>query len=374
MTGHIRERNGAFEIRAFLGLDPANGKRRYATRTHRGGKREAQRALAALVVEIESGKKTKTGSTVGDLVEAWFAAAAPGFSPKTVKETKGYIDRHLLPDLGALPLRRLRPADLDQYYLRLSASGAKGGGRLAPGTVKRIHGILRRALQQGVRWEWIGVNPAASSTPPRVPVSRITPPSTDGVARLFEFAQKTDPDFAVFLLVAAITGARRSELVALRWPDLSVDGPGAAVVVIGRGVVDGPDGLVEKDTKTHQVRRLSLDATTANRLRDHRMVVTERAAKADMTMTKDGFVFSHDPCSAEPWYPDSVSRKFRKLCKQAGLVGVRLHDLRHYVATQLIAQGVDVRNVRQDSGLTQQAFAKTFGFAIDTIFCARHDS
>ena len=345
MQGHVRARNGHFEIRAFLGVDPRTGKSRYTTRTVRGGKREAQRALGALIGEIESGKATKTASTVGNLLEAWFEAASAGFSPKTVKETRGYMDRQLLPDLGALPLRRLKTADLDHYYARLSVTGAVDGGPLAPGTVKRIHGILRRALQQGVRWDWIGANPAASSTPPRVPAPRLTPPSTAGVARLFEFAQRSDPDFAVFLLVAAVTGARRSELIALRWPDLSIDGPGAAVVVIGRGVVSGPNGLVEKDTKTHQVRRLSLDATTAARLRDHRRSMTERATACGASVNADGFVFSHDPRAAEPWYPDSVSRQFRRLRTKSGLDGVRLHDLRHYVATQLITAGVDVRTV-----------------------------
>ena len=86
MQGHVRARNGHFEIRAFLGVDPRTGKSRYTTRTVRGGKREAQRALGALIGEIESGKATKTASTVGDLLEAWFEAASGGISPKTVKE------------------------------------------------------------------------------------------------------------------------------------------------------------------------------------------------------------------------------------------------------------------------------------------------
>ena len=131
VTGHLRERNGGYEIRVFLGLDPMTGKRRYATRTVRGGKREAERALAALVVDIESGKTTRTASTVGALLEAWLEAVAANFSPKTARETRGYTDRQLLPDLESLPLRRLRSADLDRYYARLSAN--RGKHRRPPG-------------------------------------------------------------------------------------------------------------------------------------------------------------------------------------------------------------------------------------------------
>ena len=59
----------------------------------------------------------------------------------------------------------------------------------------------------------------------------------------------------------------------------------------------------------------------------------------------DAFVFSHAVDGAEPWRPDSTTRAFARLCRRAGVHGVRLHDLRHYVATRLLAGGVDVRTV-----------------------------
>ena len=72
-----------------------------------------------------------------------------------------------MPALGSRRLAKLKPADLDAFYRRLLTSGGSGGRPLAPGTVKRIHGILRRALNQGVKWGWIGINPATATTPPR---------------------------------------------------------------------------------------------------------------------------------------------------------------------------------------------------------------
>lgn len=341
VKGFMQQRGSGWELRVFLGRDPDTGKRRYASKTVRGTKREAQSALAAMVAEVERGTAATSRETVGGLLERWFEHAAPDFSPKTVRETRGVLDRYLVPDLGSVPLAKLRADDLDRYYRRLRERGATGRP-LAPATIKRIHGILRRALTQGVRWGWIPSNPAAAATPPRVPVSDIKPPSPAQLSRLFTAAMESDPELATFIVTAAATGARRSELLALRWRDVDLV---ARSIAIERAIVIGVDGPVEKDTKTHSARRVAIDASTAEALALHRRLAEERAATFDSTLGADAFVFSPHPVGAEPWFPDSVSRSFTRLCKQVGCAGVRLHDLRHYVATQLLAAGVDVRTV-----------------------------
>ena len=342
MKGFMRQRADSWELRVYLGSDPVTGKQRYASRTVRGGKRAAQRVLAEMVTEAERGLLVRTNATAGELIEAWFEQATRDFSPKTVKETRGFIDRNLLPAIGAVPLSRLKASDLDRLYRRLQSSGAVDGGGLSPATVRRIHGILRRALAQGVKWGWIGVNPAAATSPPRVPQSEIKPPSGADLARVLKRASDSSPELACFLVLAAATGARRSELVALRWDDVDLaDG----VVRIERGVVMGPDGLVEKGTKTHAARRVALDDRTVEIIRAHRARMTERAVMCRVELADDSFVFSNAVDCSEPWYPDSVSRGFKRLCVEEGLPDVRLHDLRHFVASQLLSAGVDVRTV-----------------------------
>ncbi len=342
MKGFMRQRGASWELRVYLGLDPVTGKKRYATKTVRGGKRLAQTALAEMITEAERGMMARTTATVGELLDAWFDFAAPDFSPKTVKETRGYIDRSLMPALGSRRLAKLKPADLDAFYRRLLASGGAGGRPLAPATVRRIHGILRRALNQGVKWGWLGINPAVATTPPRVPVSDIAPPSADDLGRVLRRAESESPDLSCYLVLAAATGARRSELIALRWSDVDLDG---ATVSIERGIVNGPNGLVEKGTKTHSARRVSVDARTASVLAEHRERVAHRAAACRVSIAPDAFVFSNTVDGTAPWFPDSVSRSFKRLCAKEGVPDVRLHDLRHFVATQLLSAGVDVRTV-----------------------------
>lgn len=342
MKGSMRQRGSSWELRVYLGADPVSGKQRYATKTVCAGKREAQRLLNEMVVEAERGLSARTTATVGELLDRWLELARVDFSPKTTREVSGYIERNLRPALGDVRLTKLTARSLDRYYQQLREGGGRNGRPLAPGTIRRIHGIVRRALAQGVKWGWLGVNPAASASPPRVPAPEINPPTPDELVRLQAAITAEDPELGVFVRLSAMTGARRSEMLALRWLDIDL---ALAVATISRGIVMGPDGLVEKDTKTHQSRRVALDGSTVDALAEHRVVADDRASICGTQLVDDAFVFSADVEGREPWYPDSVSRRFRDSCRKVGLEGVRLHDLRHYVATRLLTAGVDVRTV-----------------------------
>jgi len=342
VTGFMRQRGSSWQLIVHAGRDPVTGKKRYVSRTVKGTKREAQRALAALVTQIGHGVPADTATTVSQLLDAWFAQARTDFSPSTVRESNGIIERYLKPGLGEARLDRLRVPQIDTYYRRLLDGSANHGRPLGPATIRRLHGILRRALGQAVRWGWIAHNYAADASPPRIHAPEVRPPTPAEVARLFRLASGDDPTLATFVILAAATGARRSELVALRWSDIDI---GRASMTIRHGIVLGPDGLVEKGTKTHAIRNVSLDPTTLAALLAHQARADELALAFGTTRSPGSFVFSIEPDGSSTVRPDSMSRAFRQLCAKAGVPGVRLHDLRHYVATQLLAGGVDVRTV-----------------------------
>ena len=343
MAGSMRQRGeNSWQLRVHAGRDPLTGRKRYVERTFHGTKREASKALSSLVVE--AGRLTPRAAREGTmtaLLNEWFEHAAQSFSPKTAAVVRGYLDSPIIPAIGSIPAARLTPAELDRFYRHLLTVGATREP-YAPATVRRVHGIIRRALSQGVRWGWLSHNPAVDASPPRVPLRELTPPTPDEVARLFRLAQESDPELAAFIVLAASSGARRGELVALRWRDLDLD---RGTLSIERGVVLVDGKLIEQGTKTHQSRRVTLDVGTVATLKEHKVRAAAHARVAGTGITEDSFVFSKAVDGSVPWRPDATTRDFRVLCNKAGVNGVRLHDLRHYVATRLLASGIDVRTV-----------------------------
>jgi integrase len=354
MAGSIRQRGKqSWEIRAFAGKDAETGKKRYVTRTVRGERREAEVALGRLLAEVDDGQHAVRAGTVGELCERWYSHAAPDLSPAVAAEYRRLLDKRILPRWSDTPLRRLRTADLDQWYAELRRSGAAGGNPLAPNTVMRSHAVLRRALAQGVKWGWLTVNPAANASPPRARKQQLDLPDPGDIAQLIEAAAKVNPSLPTYLRLAAATGARRGELCALRWKHVDLE---HRRLTIGRSIVEVGGELIEKDTKTHQVRKVSLDEETVAVLTAHRAASEELAGKCGATLSRSSFLFSHEVDFSTPWRPNYATLAFGRLRDELGLDGVKLHHLRHFSATQLLSAGIDIRTV---SGRLGHANAST---------------
>lgn len=353
MRGHMRQRGDVWELRVYVGRDPVTGRKKTLTRTFRGGKREAEETLSRLVTEAAGGGHAAQDATVGDLIDQWFEMAKPDLSPTTIRGYRRAIDSYIVPALGKVPLARLGTAQIDRFYTQLRSGGGSGGQPLAPATVRQAHAILRRALNQGVKWGWLATNPAQHASPPRVRRPQLGPPPPEDVMRLIDEASKEDPDFGCLLHVAATTGARRGELCGLRWRNVDLK---ALTMTISRSVVEGSKGVaVEKDTKTHAARHIALDADTAAVLTSQKRRMSERALASGTTLSDEAFVFSRSDASTS-LQPNDVTKDFIRVRHRIGLDSVRLHDLRHFAATRLLAAGVPVRTV---SGRLGHANAST---------------
>jgi len=137
------------------------------------------------------------------------------------------------------------------------------------------------------------------------------------------------------------TGARRGELCGLRWHNLDLD---TATVTLRTSIAQDGSRRWEKDTKTHQQRRVAVDADTVEVLTAHRARCAERADALGLELDASAFVFSLSPDGSTYLVPSSVSQRYRKLAERLKL-NSHLHQLRHYSATELITAGVDVRTV-----------------------------
>jgi len=334
----MRERSpGVWEVRAETGRDPITGRRRQVSRTVRGTKRDAERTLNALSAKADQGALVGTEATLKQLTDRWIAQVENDLSPTTVRGYRGLLDNRIIPALGTKQVHRIRTDELDRFYLALV-----NDEHLAPATVRQIHAVIRRAMRQAVRWGWISTNPAVNASPPRVPRAEITPPDVDQVMKLLAYANEVDPAFGRLLHLAATTGARRGELCAIRWRDIDAE---SQTLTISHSIVEIPGGLAEKDTKTHAARRIALDEGTLAVLSEQRAHVEHLAEAAEVELAADAYVFSPEPNGQRPWFPTTFTHRFEAVRKQLGLNHVRLHDLRHFAATRLIAAGVPVRTV-----------------------------
>jgi len=268
------------------------------------------------------------------------ASQAHWSSPTTIRVAHYKIERRIRPALGNVALSRLTADTLDRSYDAWEREG------LAPATVRSYHALLSSALHQGVRWHWIGSNPAEEATASSARGSQTSVPMPEEVSKLVSRAEEEDPVLATAIALAALTGARRGELVALRWSDVA---PDFSHLTISRSisVVDGV--TYEGPTKSHQIRRLALDELCVGVLRRHRAFQEKLSADADSPLVKDPFVLSYQAHAGTPVSGDTIAHRFQVLA--SGLnVSCRFHDLRHFSVTTVIAAGVDVRTVSTRHG------------------------
>jgi integrase len=323
-----------------------NGVRHQLTRRT---KREAQEAIAELVVEASRRngspaprrRRAGTSATVAEHLERWIEEHAAELAESTAIDYRRVIDTHLVPHIGDIQLVRLHQTDLNDLYKTLRSDG------LGTARIRRVHNCIAAALEQALQDDIVADNVARRARPPKVTQREIEPPTPEQVVRIVTIADEIRPGLAMFVHLAAVTGARRGELLALRWSDIAEDQRGITLTIsraisLGDGQPEIGKGLVEKDTKTHAVRRLRIDAGAVDALLEHRDWQIANAADCDVELVDNPRLFAADPDGERPWRPDSVSRWFNNAVQAAGLTGVRLHDLRHAAATQMLAAGVDV--------------------------------
>jgi integrase len=145
---------------------------------------------------------------------------------------------------------------------------------------------------------------------------------------------------ALYLWLAAVTGARRGELCDLQWADLDLD---RGVIHVAHSYLVLPGVKVRKDTKTHQDRRLAIDEITVTVLAERRQRAGEQLESMGVELPASAYVFAHDPLGAAPWQPNWVTKKVSEVAAAVGAI-MTVKSLRHYSASQLLAGGIDLRN------------------------------
>jgi integrase len=275
------------------------------------------------------------------------AVYAATVKPKTLAGYRHDIDHYIVPRMR---LQALRPAVISKLYRDLAEHGGRDGRVLSATTVSHIHRTLRKALAAAVDIEQLlAANPAARSKRPRN--SQAEPIQVWTAQQLGTFLTAAhDHRLFAFYRLAAYTGARRGELLYLRWEAINLD---AAEATFGGSTAVVRGQRVEGTTKGGRSRTISLDRDTVAVLREHRRQQVEERLAAGLAWTDtSGLIFVTR--WGEPLYPDTVTALMTKLIKRHNkpvtppakpLPHARLHDLRHLHATTLLLAGVPVHVV-----------------------------
>ncbi len=345
---------GVWRLRVVAGYRP-DGQPRQASRTVRGTRRTAQSALAKFVTDAEGGEAPLVGSmTVAAFLDRWMDHVRAHRQPDT---TRNYALRckRFTSELGTVRLDKLKSHHLDEAYRRWLQEG------LSPATIKSYHGVLSSALGQAVKWGLVSRSVAPLATLPTVERRHMTVPDVETVRLLINTAEAGDPVLSAAIMLAAVTGGRRGELLGLRWSDVKRD---QMVLEVQRSIKREEYGRVLRagPTKTHQNRRIALDPVTLAVIDIHRQRAEAWAAEAGVAVEADGYILTEDPTGRTPMAPDTLTHRFSRLVTRAGLAPLRFHDLRHSVATTLLDAGyslavVAARLGHRDPTITLRVYA-----------------
>lgn len=309
------------------------GQRRSASADTRAA---AERAGAQLLLELGGTIESRT-ATVAELLAV--TSVDRGWAATYAAEVDRVVS--VLPDeFTRRPARTVTPAVVAGLYRQLDS----------PHKARRLHEVLSAAYNRGMKLGVVASNPCALVDKPAAKRGKLTIPTDQQVVALLAAAETAPERLA--LRLAATLGIRRGEIVALQWGDVDTD---RATVIVRRSLSYTPDaGVIEGDTKTGYVahRVLDVDPTTADLLDAHRKTQADLADVAGLPVPL--WVMS-DTAGVTPWRPDRLTHVFANTRKAAGVAGVRLHDLRHYVATSMLLDGVAPHDVAHQLGHTSPA-------------------
>src|SRR5919201_1675898 len=252
------------------------------------------------------------------------------------------LRRHALPRFGHLRLHELRALDVQSFYGELLAGSAESPA-LSAGTVVNLHLVLTQAFGQAVRWQLLATNPVAGAQPPRPrrpPRLVVDPPL---LSRLLASVAGTRLEAPAG--IAAATGMRRGEILALRWEDLD---PELTIARVQRTLQPTQRGLVFEQPKTARSRRTVLLPAFLQPYLERQRIDQARRRARTAAWREHGLVI--DRGDGRPLNPDTLSAGWARHLRRRRLPPVRFHDLRHAHATLMLSQGVHPKVVSERLG------------------------
>ncbi len=330
-----RRSDGRWQARITL----ENGKRKSLYGKTR--QEAAQRLTAALRQRDQGLPLVEEKQTVKQYLAGWLATIKPSVRVRTWQRYEQYVRLHIVPSLGKTPLAKLTPQQIQRLYADRLEAGC------SPTSVKHLHTVLHKALEDALRLGLVQRNVADLVKPPRMRHHEMHVLSLEQTRTLLSIAH--GDRFEALYTLAVTTSMRRGELLALRWREVDLTSQ-MATVQVRATLQKTTDGFVYAEPKSARSRRkIALTTAAADALRAHRVRQREERLRVGPEWQDNDLVFcTHQgrPLLAS----NLLNRNFWPLLAKAGLPRIRFHDLRHTAATLLLLQGVHPKVVSEMLG------------------------
>lgn len=363
-AGTIRQRkDGRWEARYTVGRDPGTGKQVQRS-VYGATQQEVRKKLAQLTAALDAGTyKEPCKMTVGQWLDIWSADYLGGVKPFTVVSYTGHIKNHLKPALGSVKLEALNAHTIQAFYNSLGAD-QEGKPGLSPKTVKNIHGVLHKALQQAVKIGYLRFNPADACELPRAVRKELKPLDEEQSKAFLKAIQ--GHRYEMLYTVTLFTGMREGEALGLMWECVDFK---KGTILINKQMQrekkkNGQYLLVP--TKNGKSRTITPAPWVMKLLRTQRAKQAEQQLRAGPMWEDSGLVFTNE--LGHHLAIHTVYKDFKQIAASIGCPDARFHDLRHSYAVAAIRSGDDIKTVQGNLGHATAAFTlDVYGHVTDQM-------
>lgn len=377
----VTKRGDTYKITVSCGYD-INGKqiRRHTTwkptpgMTKKQIEKELDRQTVLFEEKVTSGEFLQDGNIkLGDFCNQYLEilSTSESVAPTTVAMHKRAIQHYILPALGHIKMKDLKPIHVQKFIQEISKELPNTSTRnrdqptmkLKPATIKRYYVVLQSILSRACKLGVISTNPATSSKIdlPQQGQAEIEIFTKEEASKMLSCLNNEPLIYQALIHLAIVTGARKGELIALTWDNIDLK-TGTIIIKQSNYKLTGEE-IKTKTTKSGKIRSVSIPPYCVSLLKDYRVHQMQEQIKAGDQWNDENWVFTQ--WNGKPMHVNTPSHWFSKFLAKYDLPHRKFHALRHTSATLLLANGTNIKTVSSRLGHSQLSTTNIYLHSIE---------
>ncbi|GIP40791.1 site-specific integrase [Paenibacillus sp. J31TS4] len=332
MKGYFRKRGDKWSFTLDIGRDPITNKRKQKTASGFATKKEAQKACAELITEIERGNGTAVMAkdTVGEFMLNFLEnTVQQNVAQNTYEGQLAYAKNHIIPHIGHIKLNKLTPMDIQKMYKALTDQG------FSAGHIQNIGNLVTKTIRTAVEWGYMSKDVAAVAKKPSYKQPKMKVWTMEEAQRFLDATKECR--YHVVYMLALSTGMRKGEILGLQWDHIDFKNRN---IHVQQTIVYAGNQLYLKPPKTEGSKRtISIPEQVVKYLRSYKMKQVPNSLNLVVTGSK-----------MELLYPSALDKHYDHDIALADVPRIRFHDMRHTHATTLLQLGENPKVVQERLG------------------------